>query len=226
MSNRVKKPIQSWASSNGAAESTASARDDPAHGEEQEEGQLPLLDEVSNLLQKERTLMGLRVLEKEAEAIDWRTKYETLVSKLSDGSAEGATPVGDAARGLEMAAEIDAASGAPVSIPDFRARVMQALREDKESTLDLSNTNVGVHGISEVLKILRAMKKKTALRCACLKNTNLDASCSEQVAALFGFPFLEGIDLSYNSLGRNFLSSLITTLQVQYACISLIARHL
>jgi hypothetical protein len=201
-------------SRNGTAESAAAARVDATSEDGDDDGQLPLLDEVSNLLQKERTLMGLRVLEKEAEAIDWRTKYETLVSKLSDGSAEGTTPLGDAARGLEIAAELDSASSAPTIIPDFRARVMQTLREDKESMLDLSNTNVGIHGISEVLKILRATKKTTYLRSICLKNANLDPSCSEQAAALFGFPFLEALDLSYNSLGRNFLSSLITTLQV------------
>lgn len=207
-----RKSKASSASLGTAASIGADATADADIIEDGPDGQLPLLDEVSNLLQKERTLMGLRVLEKEAEAIDWRTKYETLVSKLSDGGA--GTAVGDAARGLEFAAELDAASSAPMSAPDFRARVMQALREDKATSLDLAGANVGLSGVSEVLKILRAMKKTTSLRTICLKNSNLDSTCSEQAAALFSFPFLEGLDLSYNSLGRNFLSSLITTLEV------------
>ncbi|CAE7743456.1 unnamed protein product, partial [Symbiodinium microadriaticum] len=51
---------------------------------------IPLVDEINELLHKERTLMSLKVIEQQVEAEEWKKKYETLVQHIGpDGSVGG-----------------------------------------------------------------------------------------------------------------------------------------
>ena len=48
---------------------------------------LPLLDEVSELLQKEKTLYELKMLESKLAADEWKSKYEKLIGQVADTAA-------------------------------------------------------------------------------------------------------------------------------------------
>ena len=170
-------------------------------------GAVPLLDEVTELLQKERTLLGLKVLEQQVEAQDWRSKYEALVEKVSD--VAGRT---ENARVFEMAADVHAT---PIKAQDFRYRVMEALRAKGVNwILDLCDANVGLAGISEILKIFHGLKNSSKISVIMLRNTSLDGSCNEQTAAICSFPFFDGLDISWNNLTKSFIGHLITALEV------------
>lgn len=45
---------------------------------------LPLLDEVNELLEKEKMLMGLKILEQKKEKEEWKAKYDQLLSRVSE----------------------------------------------------------------------------------------------------------------------------------------------
>ncbi len=170
-------------------------------------GAIPLLDEVTELLQRERTLLGLKVLEHQVEAQDWRSKYEALVEKVAD--VAGRT---ENARVFEMAADVHST---PIKAQDFRYRVMEALRAKEVNwILDLCDTNVGLAGISEVLKIFHGLKSSSKISVILLRNTSLDGSCNEQTAAICSFPFFDGLDISWNNLTKSFIGHLITALEV------------
>lgn len=46
--------------------------------------ELPLLDEVNELLEKEKLLLGLKVIEQQREAQEWKKKYDLLLGKVSE----------------------------------------------------------------------------------------------------------------------------------------------
>lgn len=43
---------------------------------------IPILDEVNDLIEKERTLLALKLLEQQREAQQWKSKYDHLVEKV------------------------------------------------------------------------------------------------------------------------------------------------
>lgn len=169
---------------------------------------VPLLDEVTSLLEKERTLMGLKVLEQQVEAQDWKRKYEALVGQVA--SAGGTS---DAAHVFEMAADIAAK---PLKIDNFRMKIMETIRADGMNwVVDLSNINVGTEGVVEVLKIFHGMRDSCRVTTILLRNSQLDAGCNEHMAAVISFPYFEGIDASWNSLTKPFYQSMIKALEVR-----------
>ena len=58
------------------------------HHKKKSEPGLPLLEEVNDLIEKERLLMTLKVLEQQKQAEEWKTKYEMLVGKVGETSAK------------------------------------------------------------------------------------------------------------------------------------------
>jgi len=57
------------------------------HKKKKDDG-LPLLEEVNDLIEKERLLMTLKVLEQQKQAEEWKAKYELLVGKVGETSAK------------------------------------------------------------------------------------------------------------------------------------------
>ena len=51
---------------------------------------IPLLDEVNALIEKEKTLLTLKLAEKQRDANEWKTKYDSLLQKISDGDFDHA----------------------------------------------------------------------------------------------------------------------------------------
>lgn len=169
--------------------------------------ELPLLEEVASLLEKERALLGLKILEQQVEAQDWKKKYEELIEKVADVAAKTDPKV------YEIAAEVHSKH---VKAPSYRAKVMEALRaEGVNWVVDLSDTTVGVEGLTEVLKILNGMRDSCKITTMILRNSELDSSCTEQLAAVVSFPYLEAIDMSSNELSRSFYDMLLKALEVR-----------
>jgi len=45
---------------------------------------IPLLDEVNDLLEKEKMLLGLKILEQKKEKEEWKAKYDQLLTRVSE----------------------------------------------------------------------------------------------------------------------------------------------
>jgi hypothetical protein len=168
---------------------------------------LPLLDEVTMLLEKERTLLGLKVLEQQLEAEDWKRKYEELIDKVADVANNS-----ENVKVFEVAADVQTRQ---IRSTDYRMSIMQALRAKHVNwILDLSNIDVGLDGITEILKVFHGFKDSTKITAILLRNSNIDESCNEKIAAVVSFPYFDGFDLSWNHLTRPFFPAMIKALEV------------
>lgn len=60
------------------------------HGRKQGEiavGSLPLLDDVNELIEKEKILLEFKVLEQQKEAFEWKSKYDNLLGKVAENAS-------------------------------------------------------------------------------------------------------------------------------------------
>ncbi|KAJ1432293.1 hypothetical protein B484DRAFT_31514 [Ochromonadaceae sp. CCMP2298] len=71
---------------------------------------LPLMDEVNELIEKERILLNLKLLEKKGEAEQWKNKYDLLFDTLNNPGAPAPGAPGAPVEALEAAAEIESNS--------------------------------------------------------------------------------------------------------------------
>lgn len=50
---------------------------------------LPLLDDVNELIEKEKILLEFKVLEQQKEAFEWKAKYDSLLGKVAENANMG-----------------------------------------------------------------------------------------------------------------------------------------
>lgn len=50
-------------------------------------GSLPLLDDVNELIEKEKILLEFKVLEQQKEAFEWKAKYDHLLGKVAENAS-------------------------------------------------------------------------------------------------------------------------------------------
>ena len=65
------------------------------------EQEIPLLDEVNELLEKEKTLYRLQAMEANAAAEAWKSKYENLIGDVADTAALSNYQTCEIAAGIE-----------------------------------------------------------------------------------------------------------------------------
>ena len=56
---------------------------------------LPLLDEVNELIEKERLLLSLKLLAQKEEAVEWKSKYDKLVDSIGTKLSNPSIPIDD-----------------------------------------------------------------------------------------------------------------------------------
>jgi hypothetical protein len=167
--------------------------------------EIPLLDEINDLLEKERTLLGLKVAEQQIEALEWKTKYEQLVNKLS----ENATDV----EIFEIAGDIDRLRLYPSIGVDLDQRLQYQYSSPHSWCLDTSG--IEIHRL-ELKKILNYPKSHShgAVSVLQLHHSDIQDKDADLVMLLLNFPRLESLDLSFNELGTEFHSSLLQSIEV------------
>eukprot|EP01041_Mallomonas_annulata_P004442 gene4442-8853_t len=169
---------------------------------------VPLVDEVQDLLLKERTLMTLKVLEQQKEANEWKERYEMLVHKVTD-----VVPQMNNVNAFEIVADIENYNQATwQSGVDEIPHILRDLSDF--SFLDLSEKPLGQKGVKQILKALHSLKNKK-ITTVLLSNCNIEDNCCEEIHAILGMNNIEAMDLSNNELGANFEEGLITTLKIR-----------
>ena len=170
---------------------------------------IPLLDEVNELIEKERLLLSLKLLEQKQEAQEWKSKYDSLVGKVSDN-------IGDTGDfdSLEYAAETFVEKRVDF-ISQFDLNIL--LKNQRFPwIIDLSNTFIEPATFASTIKSLFSNRPVVGsnVTVTVFKNCNLTDENVGALMTLFRNNEVQGIDLSYNSLSEVFFLQLVDVMKV------------
>jgi len=171
---------------------------------------LPLMDELNELIEKERTLLSLKLLAQQNETETWKSKYDSLIDKVGN-VATGTTDSGS--RVLEAAAEIeDTAQTEPIKFEDVQ-RIL--LSRTSPWSLDLSGACLDKVLLGKVSKeVFGPRGSFEAINSVYLAQCNLTDEFILPVLSMIRSPRLQAIDLSRNEFSDVLFLQLLTTLQV------------
>jgi hypothetical protein len=184
-----------------------------AKNKEKDSNDIPLLEEVNELLSKERNLMNLKVIEQHVEAKEWKDKYETLVKQLSDDSTLNPSKI----NAFEVAADISSAPQSKSWRNDVERQLYLLPSSEMPWYLDVSNSPLTANDVHRILLFPKTNNYKdiTVLN---FHNCGLDDSCAKLFPHLLRFPNIEAIDFSCNDVSELFQSALLAAVEVS-------ARH-
>jgi len=202
---------------------------------------LPLLDEVNELIEKERLLLSLKVLEQEKAAQEWKAKYDTLVGKVAETShrtgdframellatgdvtADGKTSsssssFSSSSTSYAGGAEEEKGSWRPgtATAPPATPEGVQALLSSLKHpwVLDLASCRtVKTALMTQINNDAFSLRTATALKVALLSRCGITDECAAALGTLLSRPALEALDLSFNELGSGTVQQLAAGLR-------------
>jgi len=158
---------------------------------------LPLLDKVKDLLDKEKILYELKLEEEKQVALFYRGKYEQALEVKSDGFL-----VNKEGRG-EDEAEIESSFSPEVSLVES---ILNLNDFSNLKVLNLSHQSLSNQQCSQIIdKIIEYMPQLTSLD---LSHNELTDDLSDEMVKFRSLPFLGSLNLESNYfLGRDCLKS-------------------
>ena len=189
------------------------------------EEELPLLDEVNELIEKEKTLMTLKLLEQEQEALLWKQKYEDLVGVVVNPDAKSIVDESQMQK-LETIANIinnndnnDEISKERYKDYHIDKTLLLHKLDSNENIFDLSYMPINNDSILKQINLLLSAKRKNATlkqqsEIILLNNCNLDDS-NLALMNILGHTNIKAIDLSFNNLGIHFQTLMLDILKVR-----------
>jgi hypothetical protein len=169
---------------------------------------LPLLDEVNELIEKERLLLSLKLLEQKQEADEWKLKYDNLIGKVS-GNVEktGFEILESAAEGPEQSELVN------VTLVDVNQVVSQ---QKLKWIIDLSGLKMDSAVFANICKSVFAPRSTVAdqYNIAVFRNCSLTDEFSVALSTTFRNNQILAVDISHNDLSEMFFLQLVTTLKV------------
>lgn len=172
----------------------------------EDESDVPLVDEVNDIIIKERTLLNLKLLEQKVEAIGWKDKYEDLLTKISN------PPNGSSnTKAYEVAAQIEEKDYH--SITSILSLIHSLPMSSYKWCLDTRNivmNDIDLKHISNIRKI----HNNRDVNILILNNCGLDDTSGELISSFLYLPGIEAIDLSNNNLGPIFHSEISKVIEV------------
>eukprot|EP01039_Chlorochromonas_danica_P008441 gene8441-9307_t len=173
--------------------------DDLAHNEGSPQARPPpnLIGEINDLIEKERTLLELQLLDKNLEAEEWKRKYESLRLKVSEEETEEVKKILSLGDG---SASEEAELQEPQQTATMREIILNRLLGERVA--DLSNLKFASKAsFSSIIKALFGQKSAyPGLRVAWLRNCELSAANAEAIAHLLRSAMVDAVDLSRNNL--------------------------
>lgn len=175
---------------------------------------LPLLDEVNELLEKEKLLYQLKTMESKLQADEWKSKYEKLIGQMADSAA-----ISGNYHTYEIAAEIESGQAAEGLVTDVDA----SLERSGCHALNFSNKCMQKTDVINLTKSLKEMKTTVPVALLMSRNGFSDINCctndktpsADALGTLIAVPHVDAIDLSYNNLGVGFENTLIEALRLK-----------
>jgi len=180
---------------------------------------LPLLDEVNEIIYKEKVLLELKILEQENEAKVWKNRYESLLGSVSDTAAETG-----ALEPLQFAAN-NASNTNNTNNTNDNNKVSIVSNNDNdpidniilslssnEWVIDLSYKTITSSILTRLCKGNSAITYTNPLLSVFnLSNSNIKEDSAQILSVLLSNPNVKAIDLSNNSLGILFTITTTTT---------------
>ena len=160
--------------------------------------ELPLLDEEAELLEKEKTLLNLKLLEQNIEAREWKAKYEELVNKVVLENENNLTS-------YEIAANIEVSDLWKQNLDG----ILQHLSATKDNHLSISHIPLSNASLKQIIRAL-ALSHVSILR---MSHCDLSDEMDELTVLLSKHKFT-AIDFSNNNLGGDFFAKLMLTFRV------------
>ena len=161
---------------------------------------LPLLDDVNELIDKEKMLLEFKVLEQQKEAREWKVKYDSLLGKMSENAISRGT--NDDYRLLEHAAdnEINIDNDRQIS-PDISTITDYIHKRGDHYILDMSGKSA-LFVITELTKGAKILKQYNSLLYSVyLRGCNL----SDEHALLLCTKIISNPATTGENTGHNFI---------------------
>lgn len=172
------------------------------------ENDIPLVDEINELLNKERTLMGLKMMEHQVEAEEWKKKYETLIQHIGpDRNVDGGN-----VHAYEIAAEVVSQEEDNWQKDLDRILYMQH-QSDYPWCLDTSNVELQSTQITKILNFPKSHNYH-GVSVLSLHHCGIKDTDAQLASTLLHFPGLQALDLSHNELGSEFQKILLADIEV------------
>lgn len=171
----------------------------------------PLLDELNDLIEKERTLLNLKLLAQKTETESWKTKYDHLLDKVGAGGYDNeASP----SHALETAAEIETEN---LNTSNISFQDVQQILINRVASwiLDLSGVVMDKTLFSKLGKeVFGPRSSFDAINTLNLSHCSLTDEFTAPLLAVMRTSRLQAIDLSYNDLSEVFFLQMLGTLKV------------
>lgn len=171
--------------------------------------------ELLDVLEKERTLFELRLLEERVEVEEWRQKYEQMVEKLELDDKL-------ALKGEEDDEELDEGRSRNAHFPAIERLLLEHIHLVPEKCVSDHVADIAGLAFASPLvfarlsKILFGSKSLfTSLRVCLASRCGLTARYVEPLAHVLRNPLVQGVDLSHNLLDDVSLLSLIDNMQLR-----------
>ena len=121
---------------------------------------LPLLDDVNELIDKEKMLLEFKVLEQQKEAREWKVKYDSLLGKMSENAISRGT--NDDYKLLEHAADNEVIDNNRQISPDISTITDYIHKRGDHYILDMSGKSA-LFVITELTKGSKILKQYNSL---------------------------------------------------------------
>lgn len=149
---------------------------------------LPLLDDVNELIEKEKILLEFKVLEQQKEAYEWKLKYDNLLGKVSESAISGDSP--DGYRLLEEVADSEVTAQNRIMMPDISDITDYIHKRGDHYILDMSGKAAPfiiaqmMKG-AQILKQYNSLLKSIHLRGCRLSDDHAEFLCSKLISNPF-----------------------------------------
>lgn len=172
----------------------------------------PLMDELTELIEKERTLLNLKLIAQKGETETWKQKYDKLIEKVGTGAIDAEAT---ADQQLEAAAEVESLDRGEL-LSSYQD--MQRILIDRASSwiLDLKDIRMSVSDFAKLFKEVFGSRSSYAeINTVNLSQCGLTDEFTMPLLAFIRSSRLQALDLSSNDLSETFFLQLLSTLKVQ-----------
>ncbi len=179
---------------------------------------LPLLDEVNELIEKERLLLSLKLQAQKEEAVEWKSKYDKLVNSIGAKLSNPSIPIDGAQDNVQYLTQLESLAAVEsdpvehISLHDINGLLKNRILS---WVLDLRDHKIDKLLFGKLVKSVFGVNSSYSdIKIAIFDNCGLTDDFAAALMSMFRSAQLLAIDLSNNELSDSLFIQLITTLKV------------
>lgn len=166
-------------------------------------------DEVQELIEKERSLLSLKLIDQQHETNEWKKKYDNLLSNIRNPHIS--------INELKIRDQTTSVEDDVTAWFDVKEVHERLQKQDFRWIADLNRSRgMTPQVFAKVCKYIFGVRSPFGRdkSVAWFSNCNISDECIPSLQFVFRSPYLEAIDLSHNNLTASFIAESITTLKV------------